>query len=46
MYNLGQCEKNRGTIILEKITGVVLRSAKEVDYEIETQTAGITKVRL
>ena len=40
----GQCEKNGGTVILEKITGRVLRSARETPITVEPSSNGITLV--
>lgn len=41
---VGQCEKDRGTVILEKISGTVLRSASETAYDTEPTIVGITEV--
>ncbi|CAL4087761.1 unnamed protein product [Meganyctiphanes norvegica] len=43
MCTVSQCERDRGTIIYEKVTGVLLRSARETFYDLSSSARGITE---
>ena len=40
----GQCEQDQGTVIYEKITGQIVRTARESVYQLDTSPGGLSEV--